>query len=345
MGVAQESKLREAMTTPTNPQTRVSGPAPSVSVIIPTRNRPAALEDALVTVLEQTIVAAEVIIIDQSKTGETRGVVTRLAESVEQAGHTQPRFVYVCDPALNGAGAARNIGIELSGCPILVFLDDDVLLERSFLEELLAVYSRYPGAGMVSGIISNYPKRSFREGFFERYFCIGPFRDERLPLYWNADALRFSEPIPVRKVSGGVMSVSRAALGSERFNGNYRGGGEDVDVSWQVSERFPTLLTPRARLTHLCTGEGRVREHWITSAVISQHYLYYRHWKTGVANRLCFLWFNCGLIVVAAVSSVRQRSLGPLRALIHGIRQSRVYRSAGTTGGPKATPEASRPAV
>ena len=297
------------------------------------------------TVLEQTMVPAEVIIVDQSKTDETRNVITRLAESVKQAGHTQPRFVYVCDPSLNGAGAARNVGIDLSGCPILVFLDDDVLLERSFLEELLAVYSRHPGVGMVSGIISNYPKRSFREGFFERFFCIGPFRDERLPIYWNADALRFSEPIPVRKVSGGVMSVTRAALGSERFNGDYRGRGEDVDVSWRVSERFPTMLTPRARLTHLGTDVGRVHEHWITSAVISQHYLYYRHWKTGVANRLSFFWFNCGLIIVAAVSSVRQRSLVPLRALIHGIGQARVYRSAGTSFGPKATPEAPRPAV
>lgn len=333
------------MTSPTNSQTCVSGPAPSVSVIIPTRNRPAALEDALMTVLEQTMVPAEVIIVDQSKTDETRNVITRLAESVRQAGRTQPKFVYVCDPTLNGAGAARNAGIELSGCPILVFLDDDVLLERSFLEELLAVYSRYPGVGMVSGIISNYPKRSFRERFFERLFCIGPFRDERLPIYWNADALRFSEPVPVRKVSGGVMSVSRSALGSERFNGNYRGRGEDVDVSWRVSERFPTVLTPRARLTHVGTDVGRVHEHWITSAVISQHYLYHWHWKTGVANRLCFFWFNCGLIIVAAVSSIRQRSLVPWRALIRGVRQSRFYRSAGTSGGAKATPEASQPAA
>jgi GT2 family glycosyltransferase len=314
------------MTASANPDTRVSGPALRVSVIIPTKNRPTTLKDALVTVLEQTIVPAEVIIIDQSKTRETRDVVTRLAESAKEAGHSEPRFVYLCDPTLNGAGAARNVGIELSGCPILVFLDDDVLLERSFLEELLAVYSSRPSVGMVSGIISNYPRRSFREGFFERFFCIGPFRDERLPIYWNAEALRFSEPIPVCKVSGGVMSVRRTALGAGRFNGNYRGGGEDVDVSWQVSKRFSAVLTPRARLIHLATSEGRVREHWITSAVIAQYYLYHRHWNTGIVNRLCFLWFNCGLIIVAGVSSVWRRSLVPLRALFDGVRAARAYR-------------------
>jgi GT2 family glycosyltransferase len=307
----------------------VNDPSLRTSLIIATKDRPGTLQDTLATVLEQTILPAEVIVVDQSKTSETRDVVARLAEVAKQSGHVEPQFVYLCDPSLNGAGAARNLGIESAHCPILLFLDDDVLLENSFLAEILAVYSQHSDVGMVSGIISNYQKPSFREGFFERFFCIGAFRDERLPLYWNADALRYSEPIPIRKVSGCVMSVSRSALGSERFNSNYRGRGEDVDVSWRVSERFPTLLTPRARLTHLCTNVGRVREHWITSVVTSQYYLYYRHWNAGITNRICFFWFHCGVLIVAAVASVRQGSLVPLWALIDGIRQAHSCRSAG----------------
>jgi GT2 family glycosyltransferase len=292
-------------------------------------------------VLEQTVLPAEIIIIDQSKTRDTRDVVARLAEAAKQAGHAHPRFVYRCDPTLNGAGAARNLGIELARCPILLFLDDDVLLEKSFLEEILAVYSQRPDAGMVSGIISNYPKPSFREGFFERVFCAGPFRDERMPIYWSADALRRSQPIPVRKVSGGVMSVSRTALGSDRFDGAYRGRGEDVDLSWRVSERFPTVLTPRARLTHLCTNIGRVHEHWLTSAIISQHYLYYRHWKSRLTSRVAFLWFNLGVIAVSAVSSIRQHSLVPLRAIADGFRAARINRG---TGSPAARQTAAKDA-
>ncbi len=306
----------------------VSDPSLATSLIIPTKNRPASLRDALATVLEQTILPAEIVIIDQSQSSETRDVVDRLAEAAKEGGAQQPRFVYLYDPTLNGLCAARNAGIELSHCPILLFLDDDVLLERDFLEEILAVYRRRSDVGMVSGIISNYPKRSFREGFFERVFCAGPFRDERLPIYWNADALRTSEPIPIRKVSGGVMSVRRSALGSERFNGEYRGRADDVDVSWPISERFPTVLTPRARLIHLATRVGRVPEHWIKSAVESQHYLYHRHWKSSFVGRLSFCWFNCGLIIVSAVSSLRQRSLVPFRALVDGIRVTKAYREA-----------------
>jgi GT2 family glycosyltransferase len=231
---------------------------------------------------------------------------------------------------LNGAGAARNIGIEFARCPILLFLDDDVLLEKSFIEEILAVYTQHPNVGMVSGIITNYPKRSFREGFFERVFCIGPFRDERLPIYWNADALRLSDPVPVRKVTGAVMSVSRTALGSERFDDGYRGRGEDVDLSWRISERSPTVLTPRARLIHVRTDVGRIHEHWINSAAISHYYLYHRHWKSSLESRLSFFWFNLGLIAVSAVSSIRHRSLVPLRALADGVRAARTYRGSGS---------------
>ncbi len=117
---------------------------------------------------------------------------------------------------------------------------------------MLAVYHQHPSVGGVSGIIINYERPSFRERFLEQLFCIGPFHDERLPIYWSASELRGLDPIPVRKVSGCVMSVRRAALGDKRFDANYRGAGaEDVDLSWRVSRSSPIVLTPRARLKHL----------------------------------------------------------------------------------------------
>lgn len=199
-----------------------------------------------------------------------------------------------------------------------------MVLEKDFLEALLAIYRQHPSVGGVSGIVTNYERPSFRHRLLEQFFCIGPFHDERLPIYWSANQLQGSDPIPIRKVSGCVMSVRRSALGAERFDANYRGAGaEDVHLSWRISELFPILLTPRARLTHLRTQAGPGRQNWFVSAVACQYYLYSRLWRTSVANGLCFAWLNCGFIFVAAASSMRQRSLGPFRALLAGIRQSR----------------------
>lgn len=42
------------------------------------------------------------------------------------------------EPEINCAGAARNVAIGKATGDILVFLDDDVLLEPNFIEEILA---------------------------------------------------------------------------------------------------------------------------------------------------------------------------------------------------------------
>lgn len=300
----------------------------STSVIIPTKDRPAALRDTLATLLCQTVLPAEIIIIDQSRNSETRDVVTRANEDRKESSSVWPRFIYHCDPGINGAAAARNVGIELSSCSILLFLDDDVLLENSFHHEILEVYRQQPDIGMVSGIISNYQKPSFCEGLFERFFCVGPFRDERLRICWSAESLRHSSPIPVRKMTGAVMSVSRSALGCERFNHTERGRCEDIDLSWRVSEHFRSVLTPRARLAHVRTNENNARGYWVTSAAIDYYYLYYRYWKSGVTNWLAFSWLNCGLIVISTVSSLHHCSLKPLRALVDGLKVARTFRVA-----------------
>ena len=130
-------------------------------------------------------------------------------------------------------------------------------------------------------------------------------------------------PIPVRKVSGCVMSVRRSALGDNRFDADYRGAGaEDVDLSWRISELFPILLAPRARLAHLRTPTGPKRQHWLAYTAACQYYLYNRLWRPSLMNALCFAWLNCGLVFVAATSSMRQCSLVPFRALLGGIRRS-----------------------
>ena len=281
------------------------------------------------SVMDQTVAPDEVIIVDQSNADDTQGLIGQFLPNEEQRKLRSPRFVYRYEPGLPGAGAARNLGITLSTCSILLFLDDDVLLEPDFVEALLGVYRRHPAVGGVSGIITNYSRPRFRERILEQLFCLGPFHDERLAIYWNASRLRPSEPIPVRKVSGCVMSVRRSALGDKRFDAQYRGAGaEDVDLSWRLSEVSPIVLTPAARVRHLRTESGPRRQHWLTSTVCCHYYLYYRLWRGSLFGTLCFLWLNCGFVLVATVSSLRQRSVSPYRNLRAGIRQSRELLAA-----------------
>lgn len=216
---------------PVKCQTAMACPSLSVSVIIATKDRAAPLEGALWTLLDQTVAPDEIVIVDQSGTDDTKSLIGSIClESGERVRGSLPHLVYISEPALSGAGAARNVGIESSACAILVFLDDDVVLEKDFLEALLAIYRQHPSVGGVSGIVTNYERPSFRHRLLEEFFCIGPFHDERLPIYWSANQLQGSDPIPIRKVSGCVMSVRRSALGAERFDANYRGAGAETST-------------------------------------------------------------------------------------------------------------------
>lgn len=292
----------------------------SLSVIIPTKNRANALRDTLPTLLNQTAPASEILIVDQSDTDETRTLVNDSELASASLRERAPKFIYICEPNLTCAGAARNVAIDRASGGILVFLDDDVLLEPDFLQQLLGAYQQQPNLGGVSGVITNYPKPSTKQRWITRIFWTGPFRDDRQEIYRNCDALRNAAPFPTRKFGAGLMSITREALGDIRFHPTYRGSGEDVDVSWRVSEHHPLVISPRARLVHVRTGEGPTRLHWLAADMQGSYFQYRRLWKGGLGNWLSFAWLHIGYATLALLSSIRQGSTQPLRAFREGLR-------------------------
>ena len=91
---------------------------PDVTVVIPTRNRRALLTQTLGTVLEQTDVCLEVVIVDDASHDETARLLARSGEpSVRVVRHRVPQ----------GVSAARNAGLELARGRWIAFTDDDDL--------------------------------------------------------------------------------------------------------------------------------------------------------------------------------------------------------------------------
>jgi glucosyl-dolichyl phosphate glucuronosyltransferase len=293
----------------------------TATVIIATKDRSATLVGALESILRQTLLPDELVVVDQSKGGETKAAVMAVTWELESMGQAKPTIVYILDRDLPGAGAARNVGIKQACGDILVFLDDDVILERDYMENLLKVYRNDSSIGGVSGIITNYARPPLRERLLEELFYTGPFRDERLRLYWRAEELRSCEPARIRKVSGCAMSLRQTALNGQWFDSKYRGAGsEDVELSWRISDRWPIVMAPQARLVHLRTQTGPQRENWLLYTVKGQYYLFYKIWNTSLTNRLCFVWLNCGFALLVLGSCLRKCSLAPARAFISGIR-------------------------
>jgi hypothetical protein len=184
---------------------------PSLATAIPTKDRPQELARTLESVLAQSAPPKRVVIMDQSATEASREVSARFAENARRIpGGIE--FNYVLDRKISGLTAARNRSLRLVEEDVVLFLDDDVYLEKDFNRELRQAYIDNPEAAGIGGVITNYspPPAGFR--WWSAIFARGPFHDERQPLYWRAARGRRGRPVRVRKLGGGLMSFKMKAI-------------------------------------------------------------------------------------------------------------------------------------
>jgi GT2 family glycosyltransferase len=283
---------------------------PKVSVIIPTKNRRADLEETIRTLLAQTRIPDELIIVDQSQT-----------KSLLRTSSLSLKYIY--NPEITGASQARNEGMKQATGDCWLFLDDDVVLEPDFIEKLLAAYA--PGVTGVSGIITNYSAPPIMQRIWTAIFELGPFHDRRQAIYCDARRLAGSAPIKVREFGGGLMSFRADEIRGLRFDENLNGAcfAEDIDFCACLPRNSVLLIAPQARLVHKHSPEARNSVHWLDPHAQGANYMRQRHWRYGIWNNLCFAWLNVGYALSATLSSARRMSWEPWRAWKRGAERGR----------------------
>jgi glycosyltransferase involved in cell wall biosynthesis len=117
-----------------------------ISIIVPTHNRSALLQETLRCIFAQTWADKEVVVIDEASSDDTLQMLGRKYPSVKVVHHDVPR----------GLCGARNAGIAASTGVWLVYLDDDDLIHPRHLEELHRASLAAPPTSIVAG-----PTRDF----------------------------------------------------------------------------------------------------------------------------------------------------------------------------------------
>jgi GT2 family glycosyltransferase len=289
-----------------------------VSAVLPTKDRAALLAETVRALLAQTVVPDQIIVVDQSATQDGHRLASRLvaATSVKP----RPSLVYLWDPGINGAAAARNAGLDLACGEIVVFIDDDVVPAPDVVERLLHHYARAPHLAGIAPVITNYPPPARAHQLAVRVFCRGPFRDERQPIYWrwreHAGALA-----PVRMFTGAMMSFRRAALEGLRFDARYRAAsvGEDIDLCWSLGARGGQLaIATDAHIVHNKAPRPAVRPEAVQ--LTSWAFLYDKHVQKTPAARLAFAWFVTGIVLSALLVAVREWTWAPVASALAGVR-------------------------
>ena len=104
-----------------------------LSVIIPTFNRRALIEQTLPTVLDQTYPADEyeVIVVVDGSTDGTAVALRRMSSPVR---------LIVIEHDNRGQAAARNAGLRAASGELVLFLDDDLYCERTLIAEHVSAH-------------------------------------------------------------------------------------------------------------------------------------------------------------------------------------------------------------
>src|ERR1017187_1696808 len=120
-----------------------------VTVVIPTRDRAAALRRTLESLAEQSSQPAELRIVDASTDGSTRSLCEE--ESIPNL----RLAVSWCRADLAGAASQRNQGVRAASRSMVGFMDDDVLLEPDCFARLWRALNSDDRMGGVSAMITN----------------------------------------------------------------------------------------------------------------------------------------------------------------------------------------------
>ncbi len=197
---------------------------PSVSVIIPTYNRPAFLREALASVLAQTYQASEIIVVDDGSTPAARDATRQVVEEYARARSRPIRYLFQPN---QGVSAARNRGVAASQGGLLAFLDSDDIWQPEKLVRQVAFFEAQPRAHICQT----------EETWIRHGVRVNPHNKHRKP---HGD-------IFVRSLARCLVSPSSVMLRRELFE---RVGGfdtqlpacEDYDLWLRISVQEPVHL-------------------------------------------------------------------------------------------------------
>lgn len=220
-------------------------PARLISIVIPTHDRRDLLERTLADVDRLDLssdVECEVIVVANACTDDTAGLVAAHA-----AGSRLPtRCVSVPQPGLN---PARNVGLADARGGYILFLDDDVRLDRRLLLAMMQAYDEH-GADLVGGRVELLWEAVQRPSWLP---------DDLLWVLSNAEMGDETQASPDgRGLIGAcfgfrrdvVDTVGRFRHGLDRVGSRLLGGGESDFIQRAIRSGFRACHVPAMRVKH-----------------------------------------------------------------------------------------------
>jgi GT2 family glycosyltransferase len=224
-------------------------PAPRLSLVLPTLDRPEAIYNLLRHLEHQTTQPLEIIVVDQSAVPDERVAAYAAANP----------GVRVHRIAERGLPNARNVGVGLATGDLVLFLDDDSIPDPDLVRFHIESYVDAAVSGVGGRVQGGYDKDGA---------AVGKFRESDGKVVRNFGS---TARCPVDHLPGGNMSFRREVfVRVGGFDKAYGGSaiGEETDFCLRAGRAgFRFVFEPRAALEHLHLPTGGCRtprfEDWL----------------------------------------------------------------------------------
>jgi hypothetical protein len=207
---------------------------PLVSVILPTRDRPALLPRAVASLLEQHYERWELVVVDD---GDTDAVGTVLADVEDER-------ILTVDGPRRGLGAARNAGLDAATGEVVCYLDDDNVMHPRWLQAVAHLFYTREDVDVAYGVTlaeQRVPDPSDPADWW--------------PTFWQLPWSR--EKLLEQNVADAGALAHRRELAEARFDEQLP-TGEDWDLLIRLTAERPALAVPAVSHAYTLSIEGRM---------------------------------------------------------------------------------------
>jgi len=294
----------------------------SISVIVPTKNRHEDLYIFFDSLLQQTVLPNQIIVIDQSSKNLSEELIKNKLNSFKKS-----KLIYIYNKNINGLVEAKNHSLQYNESDLICFLEDDEVLEVDFLEKIILGFNSNPKMNGCCGVITNPPNKNYYYEFFFHLFHIGLYRDIRVGVF-GYDTQQESFIIS-DKISGGLSVWKNKIFSKLVFDlKNNLHFTEDIDFSSRVFAAFPDSLfiNTDARLAHYFSKSNRFNTFERYSKKIIEYIIYYKKRKNYPFSIIHLFWLLVGIFFESSLKSLLTLSFSPILGYFHGLYRGLTYK-------------------
>lgn len=231
------------------------------------------------------------------------------------------RLIYIYDPDIRGLVDAKRVGVSNASGDVVCFIEDDVVLEPSYIGQMEHAFESCPTMMGCCGVMTNLPELPYNYMWFFHLFHRGIFHDSRVGVHGHSVG-RDGAMIPSRYLSGGTSAFRKGVFEKVPFdlaNGFFM--LEDIDFSMRAAKVFGDrfYINPSARLAHYMSPVNRAVLGVRYRRKLREFLVFYKKHGTGTGQLASLLWLLAGLWAEAMLAALRARNMGPLAGYLRGI--------------------------